>query len=209
MNPERIKSQTFADKRASKSKHIEDNEDYCSFKKFFFYKLKVHFSERLKLSLMFWLSWKFCLISKYFSKMFVTIILTGFHMFCLHLFVQDVVLQVFLLPTHGDWWMPGPHWLAYKCSFLCPWGEPDQCWGCSVQSRCLLSWTSWWPLSPSPLSPPGGSQTGTRKHRKVVWDSSWWNTSVWLETPPSHVSLVPPPLTPRALLQSVWISDLF
>ena len=29
--------------------------------------------------------------------MFVTIILTGFHMFCLHLFVQDVVLQVFLL----------------------------------------------------------------------------------------------------------------
>ena len=97
MNPERIKSQTFADKRANKSKHIEDNEDYCSFRKFFFYKLKVHFSERLKLSLMFWLSWKFCLISKYFSKMFVTIILTGFHMFCLHLFVQDVVLQVFLL----------------------------------------------------------------------------------------------------------------
>ena len=29
--------------------------------------------------------------------MFVTIILTGFHMFRLHLFVQDVVLQVFLL----------------------------------------------------------------------------------------------------------------
>ena len=29
--------------------------------------------------------------------MFVTIILTGFHMFCLHLFVQDVVLPVFLL----------------------------------------------------------------------------------------------------------------
>ena len=96
MNPERIKSQTFADKRANKSKHIEDNEDYCSFW-IFFYKLKVHFSERLKLSLMFWLSWKFCLIFKYFSKMFVTIILTDFHMFCLHLFVQDVVLQVFLL----------------------------------------------------------------------------------------------------------------
>ena len=29
--------------------------------------------------------------------MFVTIILTGFHMFWIHLFVQDVVLPVFLL----------------------------------------------------------------------------------------------------------------
>ena len=36
MNPERIKSQTFADKRANKSKHIEDNEHNCSFNKFLF-----------------------------------------------------------------------------------------------------------------------------------------------------------------------------
>ena len=40
MNPERIKSQTFADKRANKSQHIEDTEDYCNFKKFFSKNLK-------------------------------------------------------------------------------------------------------------------------------------------------------------------------
>ena len=57
--------------------------------------------------------------------------------------------------------MPGRHWLVYKCSSLCPPGELGQCWGCWEPSQSLLSSTSWSPLSPSPLSPPAGSQTGT------------------------------------------------
>ena len=74
---------------------------------------------------------------------------------------EKIILFYSHLPTHGDWWMPGHHWLVYKCSFPCHWGGHYQCWGYSGQSHCLQGSTSWSSLSPAPPSPPAGSPTCT------------------------------------------------